>query len=225
MGAPQAAAEGDVQDPSLEMSPGNVETVRSAEQRTPASPDGPPIISLILQDASVDPQHGHVDVPLGQDGFWTDDYSGTVTWRVLVGAVLNPELRGAGAHWTTINAEVGPWGGGVTALIPKLRSLAEPPTHAVVLAPFVDEFMDDGDRTPQAICNTQRQSLLDQGQSLSAVLGSDHIVDITDDILPRAQLTAELAYDPDESPYGETLWRSSHCASAAWAIRRSQRNS
>ncbi|HSM41371.1 MAG TPA: peptidoglycan-binding domain-containing protein [Afifellaceae bacterium] len=175
----------------------------ATEPRTQASLDVPPIISLVLQDASVDPQHSYVNVPLGQDGFWSDGYSGTVTWRLLVGAVLNPALQGVGTQWTTIAANVGPWGGGATALSPQILSLAEPPVHKVVSASFVDEFMTEGDGTPQAICNTLRQNLLDQGQSLSGILGNHHIVDVTDDIQPRAQLNAALAYDQNEDPYGE----------------------
>lgn len=167
--------------------------------------DAPAITSLVLDDASVDPQHGYVNVPLGQDGFWSDGYSGTVTWRVLVGAVINPELQGVATQWTTISAHVGPWSSGMsTTMTPQMLSLSDPPSHEVLQADYVTEFLSSGSNTPEDICNARRQEMLDQGQSLAGVLGNHHIIDITDQELPRAQLSAALAYDEDEDPYSES---------------------
>ena len=163
----------------------------------------PPIFgATVFQDASAAADEGYVDVPLGQDGFWNDNYAGTVKWRIMDRPGPRPRRRRA-------VAEDRPQGPSVR----RRRADRSQPADSVdpgraeyltFTAPYAFVFLSDSDPTPDAICNDERQRLLDEGGSLPEILAGDHILDVPPDLRPQATLFLEAEHEDVQTSSTET---------------------
>lgn len=153
-----------------------------------------------FDDASIGSNQGHINVNLGEDGYWSDSYAPTVQWRLTYRN--DTDFQGLGIQYKYVNISIdstkAPGPGVVTN---QLDALKPGLNHVLAHVAYANQFMAAGPDTPKAVCNQKRQALLSQGERLADILANTHVIDVT----PVEKPTARLLVGYQASPNGPTL--------------------